>query len=122
MKAFAAIVLFLAVCGLASATTLFKRQDACAPSADFLTILINECPAIVNPDIASPQVLCSDNCAGRACDYYKSNDFPSVCIFAVTQGCHNASQPIPSACGAVAFVTFKGVLAAVLLLAAFLIF
>ena len=116
------VALLLALCGLATATTVFKRQDIpanCQPtSADFINA-VSGCTAFAeNP---TPQGLCSDACFGAACTYFRNNNMDS-CRSALATTCTNAEQKVPSACGALALVTFKGVIVAVLLLAAFLIF
>ena len=66
--------------------------------------------------------LCNDNCGGYGCTYYKTNNFSSSCVTNVAQLCRNAGLPVPSTCGAsVLTTTIKGLLVAVLLLAALIV-
>ena len=121
------VALLLALCGLTTATTVFKRQeddDVCYPGDAFIQQLISQCPAIVESfstgNVASG--VCTENCVGELCNHFKQNNFPSECTFYVAGLCRNATGTIPPGCGALALVTFKGVLAGVLLLTAVLIF
>ena len=101
MKA-VAITLFLALCGLATATNLFKRQDSdpCEPSASFLMELVEKCPAVnLQSDTPpNPRDVCNDNCVGRVCDYYESNNAPSLCMLELVEFCRAAGVSVPNSC------------------------
>lgn len=92
-------------------------------SSAFTFKFVSKCPAILDDPAAED--LCNDNCYGRLCNYYTDNDFPTSCVSNVAQNCRFASQSVPADCnpdGALALLTLKGVLATMLLLAAFFIF
>lgn len=106
------------------------QSNPCLRFTDaFLLDFISECPAILgNP---TTNDLCTDNCFGNVCNYYKENNFPSSCLSDAALECQLGFAPIPDDCdidavvapdACAALLTFKGVLAAVLLLTAFFIF
>lgn len=125
MKA-VAVALFLALCGLAAATTQLRRQNftvptACMPNTRAFNTSLANCPVHRGTAPPTPQALCTTECFGAACTYFRNNNLES-CRSTLAVLCMTNSQPVPSTCGALALVTFKGVVAAVLLLlTAFLI-
>ena len=119
MKAIA-IFLLLALYGAASAN-LMARQATCAiDDSNYVAQLQSQCPAAAYTS-ATAQQLCNHNCAGLLCNYFKTYSYPSSCVSVVAQACRDGGASVPSACGALALATIKGVLVAVLLLAAMFI-
>ena len=138
MKA-VAVILLLAVCGTASANTnMMPKQLQCAVAdPSFPTEVASRCNGV------SGTVACSNNpdsCASYICNYYNNNNFPSSCTTPTSDVCRNAGLPVPSACGgnpstststpstgtpstsgAAALSAIKGLLVAVLLLAALIV-
>ena len=138
MKAAAVIIMFLTVCGIASASLV---QSVLRQSTDDCTSSVNNVPPAVFSGCAntnSYQALCTNSCWGAVCSYWRNNDL-GICAVILGRQCsaHGASSPLacssangvsppPSSSpstssGALALVTIKGVLVVVLLLAAFFI-
>ena len=111
------VILFLASCGIASANLFedVQRQSTNCGQIVIPTSILSGCTG-TNP--------CADSCAGAICDYWNSQG-AQECSSDLGQGCENQELNVPSACtsssGALALVTIKGVLVAVLLLAVFFI-
>ena len=115
MKA-TAVILLLIFCGIASANVFedvkWQRQN---------------CDLVSVPDSvfsgcnrASQQEVCSDRCGGALCRYWNDRG-EGRCSVLFGEGCVQLVNSRPSGCGALALVTIKGVLVAMLLLAAFFI-
>ena len=119
MKA-AAVILLLAVCGTAYAANMIPKQAECAVTdSSILAEVASRCTTGVTNAAA-----CSNNpnsCASFTCNYYKNNNFPRSCRTSVGNVCRNAGIDAPSACGAAALSAIKGLLVAVLLLAALIV-
>ena len=112
----AAVIVFLAFCGIASANLFQRQDDQCIVPASVDADITNRCG--IDPSLAQA---CNDNCAGYVCRYYRDNNFSPSCRYYIALACNEAGQSVPPACGALALVTVKGVLVVVLLLAAFFI-
>ena len=107
------VILLLVFCGIASASWFRRQSSQCDGVPD------NVAPGC--DGASSPEQVCAENCGGALCKYYKSNDYPSSCVTLIASACESVGLKVLSACGALALVTIKGVLVAVLLLAAFFI-
>ena len=126
------VILFLAFCGIASAT-LFDDVQRQRQDCDVTAVPVSVISGCID---TSDQAICASNCAGRICNYWNSQGEQSCstplgwgCVFqgfsapsaCMTGGGGEAFPSSATTCGALALVTIKGVLVAVLLLAAFFI-
>ena len=114
----AAAILFLAFCGIVSATPFQRQNEPCTvtePAAALETL--SRCGI----DLSANARTCSENCGGFLCTYFRNNSatFPPSCRANVVEQCSLAGQNIPSTCGALALALVQGVMVAVLLLAVF---
>ena len=93
MKA-VAVILLLAFCGAASAKLMPRQAECVITDTAAVADMATRC--------ASATSLCSDECAGFRCNYYKTNNFPSSCVTAQATLCQAAGPSVPAACGAAA--------------------
>ena len=70
--------------------------------------LPRSCDFVVDRD---PRVLCTDECIGAMCKYYKENDFDDTCRTDIGKSCMQFGVAVPISCGAVAMKTILSVLA-----------
>ena len=122
MKA-AAVILFLTICGAASANLnqILRQSTGRCDITDVndLAQLGSQCGGNIGTTLAD---VCNNNdCGSALCNFYKANGYPSICVTAAAQACRNAGASVPSACGAAALSAIKGLLVTVLLLAALIV-
>ena len=120
---------FLAFCGIACATkslpqisSSFIYRTNYYHGYKYYSKMNCDAPSNVSSGCSgtSDLALCTDNCGGANCEYWNSRG-DGQCSTLLGRECKDKGLPVPSACGALALVSVKGVLVAVLLLAAFLI-
>ena len=128
MKATAVIVL-LALCGAASAANVLQKALRQSPRAqcDISDIANIHVPPDVVKDCTldifsgfNPREFCTDDCFGAVCRYWSSKN-QGGCATELGKACRGYGASVPRGCGALTLVTIKGVLVALLLLAAFFI-
>ena len=112
MKA-TAVILFLAVCGAVSANSTPQPGECLITEDSGIVQLALRCIGKEN--------LCDENCVSFLCNYYKDNAYPSSCVTKEVDTCQTMNVPVPAACGAPALSAIKGLLVAVLLLAALIV-
>ena len=117
MKA-AAVILFFAVCGTASAN-LMQRQPS--PQCDITdprayAEYVSRCAGLTT----AAEICNTKYCSDYICNYYKNKGL-SNCVIEGAQFCRNAGASVPFRCAAPALVTIKGLLVAVLLFAALIV-
>ena len=79
-------------------------------------------PTFCDSQNATIQQICSNQCAGALCSYHRSTPgYADVCSVAQGEICRINNATVPAACGAVATVGMRGMLAAVLLIVTHLV-
>ena len=116
MKA-TAVILLLVFCGIVSANVF---EDVIRQRQDCDSISVPQSVTSGCPNPTQQEVCSSSNCGGALCRYWNSQG-EERCSELFAEGCDRLGFDPAPGCGALALVTIKGVLVAVLLLAAFFI-